>query len=54
MLKEIANEIIKSSITDIIPFTQAEAELAGELTSYTKSLGFTIGCQGLHCYKYDS
>lgn len=41
--KEIANEIIKSSITDVIPFTQAEAELAGELISQTKSLGLSLG-----------
>lgn len=43
MSKEIANETIKSSITDIIPFSQAEAELAGELIIYTKSLGLSLG-----------
>ncbi len=43
MSKEIANETIKSSITDIIPFSQAEAELAGELIIYTKSLGLSVG-----------
>ena len=43
MPKEIANEIIKSSITDTIPFSRTEAELAGELISHTKSLGLSLG-----------
>lgn len=43
MPRDAISETINSSITEIIPFSQAEAELAGNLINDTKKLGLSLG-----------
>jgi len=41
--KEKIEEIITSSITDVIPFAREEAMLSGELINQTKAFGLSLG-----------
>jgi len=41
--KEKIEEIINSSITDVIPFSRGEAILSGELINQTKAFGLSLG-----------
>jgi len=43
MPKDAISKTISSSITEIIPFAEAEAELAGHLINDTKKLGLSLG-----------
>jgi len=43
MPEEAIKETINSSITDFIPFSQEEAELAGQLITKTQSFGLSLG-----------
>lgn len=43
MPKDVINETINSSITDVIPFSRNEAIFAGELITKSKKLGLSLG-----------